>query len=44
MRLLVDGLHFAGAWRKDWKVPTTGAITQARQRLGAEPLRYCSSG
>jgi hypothetical protein len=39
MRLLVDGLRFLGAWRKEWKVPTTGAITQARQRLGAEPLR-----
>jgi hypothetical protein len=25
--------------RRDWKIPTTGAISQARQRLGAEPLR-----
>ena len=39
MRLLVDGLGFLGSWRNDWTVPTTGAITQARQRLGAEPLR-----
>jgi hypothetical protein len=39
MRLLVDELRFLGAWRKDWKVPTTGAIAQARQRLGAEPLQ-----
>ncbi|MGP4104655.1 IS4 family transposase [Nonomuraea sp. KM90] len=39
MRLLVDGLRFLGTWRKAWKIPTTGAITQARQRLGAEPLR-----
>src|ERR1035441_10633403 len=39
MRLLVDGLGFAGSWRNDWTVPTTGAIAQARQRLGAEPLR-----
>jgi hypothetical protein len=39
MRLLADGLEFMGGWRKDWQVPTTGAITQARQRLGAEPLR-----
>lgn len=39
MRLLVAGLQFTGAWQKNWHVPTTGAITQARQRLGAEPLR-----
>jgi Insertion element 4 transposase N-terminal/Transposase DDE domain len=39
MRLLVEGLRFASSWRKDWKIPTTGAISQARQRLGAEPLQ-----
>jgi hypothetical protein len=39
MRLLVTGLHFTGAWQKEWHVPTTGAITQARQRLGAAPLQ-----
>jgi hypothetical protein len=39
MRLLVGGLRFLGTWRKEWKVPTTSAITQARQRLGAEPMR-----
>lgn len=39
MRLLVGGLRFLGTWGQKWKVPTTGAITQARQRLGAEPLR-----
>ena len=39
MRLLAAGLHFTGAWQKDWHVPTTGAITQARQRLGAAPLQ-----
>ena len=39
MRLLVAGLLFTGAWQKDWQVPTTGAIAQARQRLGAEPLQ-----
>src|SRR6266568_3511496 len=33
MRLLVEGLRFTGSWRKDWQVPTTGAIAQARQRL-----------
>src|SRR2546430_11646206 len=39
MRLLVAGLRFTGAWQRDWQVPTTGAIAQARQRLGAGPLR-----
>jgi hypothetical protein len=39
MRFLVAGLLFTGSWQKDWQVPTTGAIAQARQRLGAEPLR-----
>jgi hypothetical protein len=39
MRLLVNGLRFLGTWRKDWTVPTTGAISQARRRLGPEPLR-----
>jgi Insertion element 4 transposase N-terminal/Transposase DDE domain len=39
MRLLVSGLHFTGTWQKDWQVPTTGAIAQARQRLGAAPLQ-----
>jgi hypothetical protein len=39
MRLLVEGLQFARSWRKEWKIPTTGAISQARQRLGPEPLR-----
>ena len=39
MRLLAEGLRFTGSWRKDWQVPTTGAIAQARQRLGAGPLR-----
>ena len=26
-------------WRKSWRVPTTGALTQARVRLGSEPMR-----
>ncbi|PZG45976.1 hypothetical protein C1I98_14850 [Spongiactinospora gelatinilytica] len=39
MRLLVNGLRFLGTWRKEWVMPSTGAITQARQRLGAEPSR-----
>jgi hypothetical protein len=39
MRLLVGGLEHLRSWRKGWQVPTTAAISQARQRLGAEPLR-----
>lgn len=39
MRKLVNGLRFLGTWRDDWQVPTTGAISQARARLGVEPLR-----
>ena len=39
MRRLVGGLQFMRSWAADWQVPTTGAICQARQRLGAEPLR-----
>jgi Insertion element 4 transposase N-terminal len=27
-----------GCWDSRWQVPTKGAITQARQRLGAEPM------
>jgi hypothetical protein len=39
IRRLVGGLQFMRAWRKEWQVPTTGAISQARERLGEEPLR-----
>lgn len=39
MRKLVQGLNWLGVWRRDWKVPTTSALSQARQRLGFEPLR-----
>jgi Insertion element 4 transposase N-terminal/Transposase DDE domain len=39
MRLLVDGLARLGTWRSEWTIPTTGAIAQARARLGVEPLR-----
>lgn len=44
MRFLVAGLHFTGEWQKDWHVPTTGAISQARQRLGRRHCSCCSSG
>lgn len=39
MRKLVGALKSMSSWRDDWAVPSTSAITQARQRLGAGPLR-----
>jgi hypothetical protein len=39
MRKLVGSLKSVNSWRDNWKVPSTSAITQARQRLGADPLR-----
>lgn len=39
MRKLVGSLRSWGSWRDDWKVPTTSALTQARQRLGVEPMQ-----
>ena len=35
---LTETLRGWGCWGKDWEVPTKGAITQARQRLGPEPM------
>jgi hypothetical protein len=39
MRRLVGGLRYIGSWRSDWTVPTGSAISQARTRLGSEPLK-----
>lgn len=39
MRKLVGSLKSMGSWRGEWRVPSTSAIAQARQRLGPEPLR-----
>jgi hypothetical protein len=36
---LTEALASWGCWDDSWSVPTSGGITQARQRLGAEPLR-----
>jgi hypothetical protein len=36
---LSETLRGWGAWDAAWEVPTRGGITQARQRLGHEPLR-----
>ena len=38
MRKLVSGLKFLGNWSDSWRVPTSSALTQARARLGEEPL------
>src|SRR5215467_1235015 len=35
---LAQALRGWGSWEQDWEVPTSGGITQARQRLGAEPV------
>jgi Insertion element 4 transposase N-terminal len=35
---LTQTLRGWGCWDADWEVPTRGGITQARQRLGPEPL------
>lgn len=39
MRKLVGSLQSMDSWSDSWHVPSTSAIAQARQRLGAEPLR-----
>ncbi len=37
--LLGEALGSWGCWDGQWTVPTSGGITQARQRLGSAPLR-----
>lgn len=39
LRKLVNGLSFLGNWRDGWAVPTTGAVSQARERLKESPMR-----
>ncbi|OHV61354.1 transposase [Pseudofrankia sp. BMG5.36] len=39
MRKLVSSLKAFRSWDPKWRVPTTPAICQARERLGSEPLR-----
>src|SRR6516164_10357900 len=36
---LTETLRGWGCWDAGWEVPTSGGITQARQRLGFEPLQ-----
>ena len=37
--LLSEALDSWGCWDQQWQVPTSGGLTQARQRLGSAPLR-----
>ncbi|GDY34085.1 IS4 family transposase [Gandjariella thermophila] len=39
MRRLVGNLRKLGSWADGWQVPTKSAITQARQRLGPQPVK-----
>lgn len=39
MRRLVGGLRFSKGWSREWRVPSTSAISQARARLGEAPLK-----
>ena len=39
MRKLVNGLQFLGNWVSGWQVPTSSALSQARTRLGPEPMQ-----
>lgn len=39
MRKLVQGLQWLRIWSVDWTVPTSGALTQARRRLGSAVMR-----
>jgi transposase IS4-like protein/DDE family transposase len=39
MRKLVEGLRYMGTWRREWTMPTPGALCMARQRLGPEVMR-----
>ena len=39
LRKLVNGLRFLRSWGTEWTVPSTGAISRARERVGSEPLK-----
>jgi hypothetical protein len=39
LQKLVNGLRFLRSWKNEWTVPTTGAISRARVRLGPQPLQ-----
>lgn len=39
MHNLIEGLSWESGWQKPWRIPSQPAISQARARLGVEPLR-----
>ncbi len=39
MRKMAEPMQRLGNWDPSWKLPTSGGITQARQRLGYEPVK-----
>jgi hypothetical protein len=39
MRKLAHGLSWLAIWKREWRVPTSSALAQARVRLGPEPLQ-----
>jgi hypothetical protein len=39
IRKLASGLKYIGTWRREWSVPTSSGLCQARQRLGSEVMR-----
>lgn len=39
LRKLVEGLRYARVWSTAWSVPTTGAVAQARRRLGSATMK-----
>ena len=41
---LTETLAAWGCWDDSWSVPTSGGITQARQRLGYEPVKKLFAG
>ncbi|WP_436501264.1 IS4 family transposase [Actinokineospora sp. HUAS TT18] len=38
-RLLTEGMSWAARWSRPWRVPTTAAISRARVKLGAAPMK-----
>jgi Insertion element 4 transposase N-terminal/Transposase DDE domain len=39
IRKLAAGLNYIGTWKREWAVPTSSGLCQARQRLGPDVMR-----
>jgi hypothetical protein len=39
IRKLAGGLRYIGTWKREWSVPTSSGLCQARQRLGPDVMR-----